>query len=865
VDQSFWQGYLEESEAACWWDRGVRHYISGVSNSDIAAQQLRTAASVGMTLDAYVYLNWDVDITGQVEYTLSVIEPFPVQRLWLDAEEAPGDLTATELIEKIQEAVDACGDFPCGIYTRKSWWEDNVDDTEDFSHLPLWYALYRTPANFDDWYNPRGSWQGPFGGWSDPTGKQYDSTDTGPLLCGAEVDYDIVYAHGAQARLQAEVGKVTVAQADKDSWQSVSLKNSYANPVVIIQPPTYYDPAPSTIRILNVSASGFQFLIDEWDYLDGAHGSETIGYLVVEAGVHRLENGGLLEAGHATVGQDFRSVGFRQSFPSTPVILTQAQTFNESAAVVTRQRAAQPTGFQVKVQEEEANDGSHAMESVGYVAIEPGSDVIDGISFEASLTPNAVTNSWHTLSFAQSYNDPVLVAGIQTTDEGDPATLRYKSLGSSSAQVLVEEEKSADVEIMHTSEVVGYVVLGESGNDEEEELPPAPTGLSPSNGETITEASVTLACDAITGATAYKFEIWNESGGNWEHYYNYIVSTNSQTFSPQFDDTGYRWRVQARNAQGWGPWSEWATFNFGDVGADLPPAPTGLNPAGGVTITTSPVTLSAGSIPGVTEYEFFIEYESGGTWSHYYTYNASTNSRAFWPQYNDTRYRWRVRARNAQGWGPWSIWATFSFGNIGADLPPAPTGLSPSGGASITTTSVNLSCDAISGVNEYEFVIEYESGGTWQYYFTYSESTNSRTFWPQVNDTRYRWRVRARNAQGWGPWSVWATFNFGNIGGDVPPAPTGLSPSGGISISTATVTLSCGAISGVTQYEFEIEHESNGNWLYYYTYPKTTNSQTFWPQYNNRRYRWRVRAQNAQGWGPWSVRATFYFNSPLNP
>jgi hypothetical protein len=863
VDVSYYQGYLEESEVACWWDRGVRHFISGIQNSDITVQQLQTALSVGMSIDAYVPLYWDQDITRQVEFALSVIEPFPVQRLWLDAERLPGGLTSTELIGKIREAVDACGDFPCGIYTRKTWWLAHVADTEEFSRLPIWYAYYNGQNNFDDWYDPQAWYEGPFGGWVDPTGKQYDSSDTGPLLCGVEVDYNTMFGLNPPTNFQAEIGKVTVEQADADAGHSVSLRNTYASPVVIIQPPSYYDSNPTTIRILNVSPNSFQFQIDEWDYQDGAHGTETVSYLVAESGVHRLADGGLLEAGNASIGHQFRAVELRQSFTSTPVILTQVQTYNDAGAVVTRQRAASAAGFQVKVQEEEGNDGYHAHESVGYIAIESGPGVIGGTPFEASVTPNAVTDTWRQLSFVQRYADPVFVASLQTANEQDPAGLRYRLLRSSGVQVLVEEERSADSEVSHTSETVGYVVLGAAGDDDDDgELPPAPTGLSPANGVTLTAASVTLSCDALSGVSEYEFEIGYESGGTWLYYYSYNANANQQTFWPQYEDTRYRWRVRARNARGWGPWSEWATFNFGDVGAGLPPAPTGLSPSNGVTITSGSVALTCDAISGVSEYQFEIEHESGGTWHYYYTYSSDTNSQTFWPQYNDRRYRWRVRARNSQGWGPWSEWAVFNFGDEGdGDVPPAPTGLDPSDGESISTSSVTLSCDAISGVTEYEFVIEYESGGNWLYYYTYSSNSCSTTFWPQIDDTRYRWKVRARNAQGWGPWSVWATFNFGDTGdGDVPPAPTGLDPSNGQLITTSSVTLSCDAISGVSEYEFVIEYESSGSWYYYYTYASNTCSQTFWPQVSNTRYRWRVRARNAQGWSPWSVWATFRFS-----
>jgi hypothetical protein len=94
----------------------------------------------------------------------------------------------------------------------------------------------------------------------------------------------------------------------------------------------------------------------------------------------------------------------------------------------------------------------------------------------------------------------------------------------------------------------------------------------------------------------------------------------------------------------------------------------------------------------------------------------------------------------------------------------------------------------------------------------------------------------------------------------VPAVPTGLSPNNGQTITTSSVTMSVSAISGATKYDFKIEHLSGTEWRTYYTYSTSTNSQTFWPVYDNRSYRFSVRAQNATGWSTWSNWATFYFS-----
>src|SRR5262249_54295775 len=78
-----------------------------------------------------------------------------------------------------------------------------------------------------------------------------------------------------------EIGQVTFAQPNKDTWQTVQLNGSYTHPVVIAQlatsndkynlPPNY--PAiPATVRIKSVTPNSFQIQLDEWDDQDGVHG-----------------------------------------------------------------------------------------------------------------------------------------------------------------------------------------------------------------------------------------------------------------------------------------------------------------------------------------------------------------------------------------------------------------------------------------------------------------------------------------------------------------------------------------------------------------------------------------------------------------
>jgi hypothetical protein len=658
VDVSHWSGSGWGAE--CFVENGVTHLIAGTQNPTITRAQLDAAVAAGMTVDAYVYLYWSSSVTAQVQAALDTIEGYPVTRLWLDAENNAGGYTSSQILQKIQEGLDACGSTPCGIYTAKWWWDPSTNYSTAFADVPLWYARYDLIPDFNDWYNGLSD----FGGWVDPTGKQYQGSN---YFCGVNVDRNIMNVGAAPTpAFQGETGRVTTSQAAGSSWHSVAFEHGYTAPVVIMQPLSFNGGDPTTVRIRNVTSTGFEWQMDEWDYRDGAHTTETVSYLVMESGVFQLEDGTLVEAGTVATDHDFVTVAFGQGFPETPVILTQAQTYADPAAVVTRQRNATSSGFAVQLQEQEANDPVHALETVGYVAVAPGLGMTAGVAFEAAVTPDAVTHAWYGLTFLDGYGDPVLLAGLQTRDGGDTAGLRYRNLQTTSAEVFVEEEKSRDTEVNHTTEIVGYLVFDHPGSLTEEgggdNPPPAPTGLSPDGGQEFPNgSSVTMTSDPISGATQFEFAIEHDAGGTWATYYTYTSTTSSFTFWPQYDDREYRFRMRAENAYGWGPYSAWAVFVVGNAGGDdPPPAPTGLSPDGGQVYSAGgPVVVSCTPLPEVTEYEFQIEYSSAGAWKTYYTYTASGSSKTFYPAVHGTDYRFRVRARNVFGWGLYSAWAWF--------------------------------------------------------------------------------------------------------------------------------------------------------------------------------------------------------------
>jgi len=258
------------------------------------------------------------------------------------------------------------------------------------------------------------------------------------------------------------VDQVTVAQPNSSTWHSVVFDQAFDQvPAVVMGPPSFKGAQPTTVRVRNVTRTGFEFQIDEWDYLDGGHITETLAYLAVLPGVHDW-NGMRVEAGRVNnVAEGWSSVSYSGSFSSAPVVLSQQVSDNGARATTTRLRNSNASGFQVRVQEQELNSG-HVAEQVDYIAISAGNSQVDksNVLISAGFTGNLVTHNWHGQSFGRNLSEPRIFADMQTFDGGDTAALRYTNLTSSSVEMKVEEEQSKDDEINHTTENIGWVVFG---------------------------------------------------------------------------------------------------------------------------------------------------------------------------------------------------------------------------------------------------------------------------------------------------------------------------------------------------------------------------------------------------------------------
>lgn len=278
--------------------------------------------------------------------------------------------------------------------------------------------------------------------------RQYLFT-TGALVSGTLTAANATAA--TSTSIDASLGSVN------HNWQSIQLTSDYSDPIVVAPALSYNGTNPASPRVRNISSGSFELTVEEWNYLDGAHMTETIGYFVTDSGSSSFGDGTQCSVGATQSNHRWTSVSFSSSFSSTPVVFSNTQTYNGHHAVVTRHRNVSGSGMELQLQEEEA-EGPHVKEEVGYLAVQPGSGTVDGRSFEASRSPT-VDNSWQTLSFDGSYQNPVFLADLQSSRGINTATVRYRNLTADSVEVKVEEEQSADQETAHLAERLGYLVI----------------------------------------------------------------------------------------------------------------------------------------------------------------------------------------------------------------------------------------------------------------------------------------------------------------------------------------------------------------------------------------------------------------------
>lgn len=259
------------------------------------------------------------------------------------------------------------------------------------------------------------------------------------------------------AELQRDTVVVDDTFDDPERWTAVRFEQAFAAPpVVIMGVPSANGVHQLTVLVRNVTTEGFEFKLDEWDYLDQQHTSETVSWMALPQGQYTIKGRAVTAGTYDRANHVASRVEFERTFSTLPMVLAQRITVNEATTTATRIQI-DTSGFEVRLDEQELfrrqGISDHLDETIAYVAIEPGN--ASDNSFIVGLTEPVYTNDFQALPVKGAQ----LFAGIQTLTGWDPTAIRYRLNSQNAFEVMLEEEQSFDEELIHVAEQMGFWVF----------------------------------------------------------------------------------------------------------------------------------------------------------------------------------------------------------------------------------------------------------------------------------------------------------------------------------------------------------------------------------------------------------------------
>lgn len=261
-----------------------------------------------------------------------------------------------------------------------------------------------------------------------------------------------------------------------NDWTTVTLARTYASMVVVATPVYSAQTPPLVTRIRNASADQFEVRVDPFDGQTGPVTPVTVHYLVVEEGVF-AEQGLALEAvkyDAATTAGKGNWVGDARTYQqpyTSPVVIGQVMSYNDarpSAFWSYGSKASNPPSaadLHVGRQVAEDPDADRGLETIGYLVLEAGAYLVDGMSVEAFIGADrikGVDNGTYTYPLNQpglATSAVLSAAGMDGNNGGWPVLIGPDATTGNALQLAFDEDQVRDSERRHTAEQVAYVAV----------------------------------------------------------------------------------------------------------------------------------------------------------------------------------------------------------------------------------------------------------------------------------------------------------------------------------------------------------------------------------------------------------------------
>ncbi|HPS65882.1 MAG TPA: fibronectin type III domain-containing protein, partial [Ignavibacteria bacterium] len=372
--------------------------------------------------------------------------------------------------------------------------------------------------------------------------------------------------------------------------------------------------------------------------------------------------------------------------------------------------------------------------------------------------------------------------------------------------------------------------------------------------------------DQPLAVTNYWFEYGTDSTFAIVTGRDSTISDTTYTVSGLSNNTKYYWRVKAKNQIGWNSFSE--VWNFTTI-VPVPASPALINPVNNSTGNPLNLNLIWSKPQFAAGYNVILASDPGFTNIVINDSTITDTLKAITNLNPLTTYYWKVRAKDAAGWSAFSIVSAFKTVGTAAQVFLA----SPSNG--VTSQPVTISFKWYKTFDQTEMVKSNngkdknesdEPLAVTNYWFEYSTDSTfasvagrdttltdtTKTVSGLVNNTKYYWRVKAKNQLGWNIFSqIW---NFTTIVA-IPAAPVLSAPANGATGISAAPIFDWNDVTGATAYRLLVASDS------LFTNILINDSTLTSSQYQTpsgvlgygMKYYWKVNARNISGSGSYSA------------
>ena len=290
--------------------------------------------------------------------------------------------------------------------------------------------------------------------------------------------------------------------------------------------------------------------------------------------------------------------------------------------------------------------------------------------------------------------------------------------------------------------------------------PGAPSLSSPADGASGQPTTLTLTWNSSGGANTYHLQLATSASFTSTLIDDSNIAGTSRQVGGLANGATYYWRVSATNNAGSSAWSGAWRFTT-VVSQQAPPVPALTGPTDGASSQPTTLTLTWNSSGGANTYHLQLATSASYTSTLIDDSNITGTSRQVGGLTNGVTYYWRVSATNNAGSSAWSnTWRFATVDNL--PTPAAPELASPQNGAGDQPTSLTLSWNGAPGATACHVQVSATASFTNILVDDSTLLTNSKQVASLDYEATYYWRVRARNTNGWGPFSSAWSFTTGS-------------------------------------------------------------------------------------------------------